>query len=376
MRELHLGHSDLSQNADMPYDEQDILPGKAPPGKGTTGHRKRKEKRKRKGRPRGKRSMGRYPFLTELTEYINEQRPFRSRTTLHEEERKLRLVHKHVQELKRQGKMSTTNPKKMTERDIGEYIYFLKHNGLALNTQVKYMQHLTNFLILRGNPYIAKIKARNKMPRKKNKRLPTISYDEVMQIIEASQGIEGWMGTVCAFIIPFHYYSALRASELRLAHLEDLDTEMETIWVRFPKGYEKGAEQRTVNLAPEVMPYVYSYLKARAERLEELGIKRCPYLIPQLTHKNTKAEPYHRLWKYAKAVQELAGIEFNLQGLRRACGQHLKDRDISMDYISKHLGHESIKTTQDSYVEIGSELVRGPIRGAWSRQPVTKYSRN
>lgn len=374
MSKLHLGHNDISQKADMSHDEQDILPGKAPPGKGTTGHRKRKEKRKKKGRPRGKRSMGRYPFLTQLTEYINEQRPYRSRSTLYEEERKLQLVHKHIQELKQQGKMSTTNPKKMTERDIGAYIYFLKHNGLALNTQAKYMQHLTNFLILRGNPFIAQINARNKMPRKK-RRLPTISYDEVMQIIEASQELKGWMGTVCAFIIPFHYYSALRASELRLAYLEDLDLEMETIWVRFPKGYEKGAEQRTVNLAPEVMPYVRAYLNARAERLKELGIKRCPYLIPQLSHKNTKARPYHRMWRHAKAVQERAGVEFNLQGLRRACGQHLKDRDISMDYISKHLGHESIKTTQDSYVEIGSELVREPIRGAWSRPPVQKRDR-
>jgi len=307
-----------------------------------------------------------------LDEYIKHKKPYRAKNTLHEEERKLRLVHKHVQLQYKEGKMSTTNPIKMKDGDIGEYIYYLKHKGLAINTQVKYLQHFTNFLMYCGNPVIALIKARDGIPRKKNKRLPTITNAEVKVIIKASQEIDGWAGNVCAFIIPFHYYSALRPSELRMAYLEDLDVELETIWVRFPKGYERGAEQRTVNLPPEVMPYVITYLKARTERLEELNIKRCPYLIPQLTHKNTKAEPYDLLWQYKNKVQEIAGIKFNLQGLRRACGQHLKDRDVPMDYISAHLGHVSIKTTQDSYVEIGSSLVRGPIREAWSRPPVNE----
>ena len=64
--------------------------------------------------------MGRYPMLTAVKGYLEGVKPYYGESTLRNMTRALRVVHRAFQELKREGKASTTNPTKLTQKDIEE----------------------------------------------------------------------------------------------------------------------------------------------------------------------------------------------------------------------------------------------------------------
>jgi hypothetical protein len=109
-------------NPEVEVDGRNRSPTKPPASVG-------KKKRKRKySRPKRRRSMGRYPWRTYSRLLIEERRDW-SRTkegTVQAMERRLRYLEKVVMELKDQGRLSSANPAKLTEKDIGELFRYFR----------------------------------------------------------------------------------------------------------------------------------------------------------------------------------------------------------------------------------------------------------
>ncbi|MEW5937842.1 MAG: site-specific integrase [Candidatus Thermoplasmatota archaeon] len=181
-----------------------------------------------------------------------------------------------------------------------------------------------------------------------------------------------WSGAVMAFAIPAYYYTGLRPSELRKAHLEDLDLKTWTLRVRHPKGEASWGSRRTVPIPPPLRTYVLDYLDARRKRLEEIGMQECEALIPNLSPWNTTGEPYtaQSILRMKRMVEERSGIRFEMRKLRNTCGQHLKDRGVPIEAISKLLGHASTVTTEKHYARMRDAHAFRLVESAWEQKPI------
>ena len=158
-------------------DEQDTITSKAPGGK-RTDHYKRRSKRSKPGRPRKPRSMGRFPFLTCLNRYIAENRPYKAKSTLDQEERTLKRIHKEFLMLKADNLVSTVNPTKITDRDIGQYILYLKEKGIDVSAQAKYCGYLRNLLDWSGNYVMDGLNKKKKLPKEIKVRKKRVEIDQ------------------------------------------------------------------------------------------------------------------------------------------------------------------------------------------------------
>jgi len=310
--------------------------------------------------------MGRYPFLTYLRQYAEEMRPYKAEATLKQEVRQLRRIHKSFQYLKAQGLVSTTNPQRMKEKDVGAFLLHIKH--LDINTRAKYTQYLRNLFTFCGNVTLELMRQKKMLPRLNHrKEISVLTRGEVNQVLSAAIEIEGWEGEVLRMMLPTYYYTGLRPSELRKAKLCDLDLEKGNLKVSSPKGQGSWGVQRTVRIPPPLRATVMTYLDKRQERLRELEIEGNEYLIPNLSPYNVTGKPYtgQSFIRLKHMVEELCGIRFELRQLRRTSGQHLKDAGVSIEAISKMLGHSSTTVTEKYYSRIRDEQAYDLIEKGW-----------
>ena len=371
MSKLHVGHTDKSINEVIPHNEQETIPSKAP-GRKKTGHCKRRSKRSKPGRPRKPRSMGRYPFLTWMNKYIEEYRPYKAKSTMDQEERVLKRIHRQFQQLKKQGLIESVNPEKLTDRDLGKYIEFLKEKGLDVNTQAKQFCYLKNLLDYVGNNVIDKMNKQKKIPKEMHdKPIESLSEKQVQQILKASQTFDGWEGEIIAFMIPAFRYLGVRTKELVKEEFDDVDIENWMFIVSHPKGEDSWGKKRPIGIPGPLRPHLIRFLKGREERLKLYPHIETTALIPNLSRNNATGEPYKNqsFTRWKREVEKQTGISFDFRMLRRTYGQHLRDRDVPIDAVSKLMGHKTTQTTEKYYARIRDEHAFQLAEEAWSRSP-------
>ncbi|MEW6070268.1 MAG: hypothetical protein AB1485_06580, partial [Candidatus Thermoplasmatota archaeon] len=170
-------------------------------------------------------SMGTYPFLSAALRYLEDQKPYLAETTIKERNRKFRYLNREYVRLWKEGKISTTNPKKLTEKDIGAILLWMKEKGLDPSTQRKYIGFLARVLTHGGNPVINQMKDKKlPLPRDVPKEIKTLSEEEIHHIQVSAEKLHGWHGEILRFVTTMYPYTGLRPSELRLARIEDIDT--------------------------------------------------------------------------------------------------------------------------------------------------------
>jgi len=317
--------------------------------------------------------MGRYPFLTYLKRYIDDCKHRKSQSTLAQEERTLRRIHAHFAELKEQGRVSSANPEKITEKDIKEFLFYIQQKGLHINTQAKYGQYLLSFLTFCGNLSMTKLKQRRELPRARHdQEIIVLTEEEALKLLNVADRMPGWKETVMAFAVRFYLFMGLRASELRTAHLADINTTKWTFYVRHPKGEATWGHMATIPIIQSLRPYVLDYLEKRKERLREKGIKQCEALLPNLNLKKDRGQFYiaqtFLMMRYELIAE--SGVDFDFRMLRRCCGQFLRDRDVPLDAVSSTLRHQTTRTTELYYARIRDTKTYAKIEDAWSRQPL------
>lgn len=140
-------------------------------------------------------------------------------------------------------------------------------------------------------------------------------------------------------IIPVAIDTGLRKQELfSLERATQLRLDRDEVFI--PSGKAKSGRDRTVPVVP---------------RAREL-LKRWPAFLgkPWVFYRSdgnrySPRSPY--VWESFKKITRNAGIEdFTIHDLRRTCGcRLLRDRRMSMEEVSKWLGHSSIKVTERVY---------------------------
>ena len=333
--------------------------------------------------------MGRYPFLEYAMQYMGMRKGFIADSTYDELERKMRYLNKILVELRASGKISTTNPKKITRRDIAAIIEWARRKGLQNVTIGKYLGAISKVCLFTGNGVFEHMKAEGeRLPGKTPKEMRDLSEEELVIILRKASEILGWSGEVGSFIMHMYPYTGLRPSELRLAHIEDIDTDRWTMFVRHPKGEGSYAKQRTAPILPPARPAVLRFLKARTERLRRYGVKKAVPLIPARHNGGFDFYSSNRFRVMKKRVEEIVNAEreergrpsinFNLKIFRDTyCQMNLDMNPELLSDISLTMGHASTRTTELHYGRIKERKALERIQRAWeSRKPNTPLIEN
>jgi len=330
----------------------------------SVGKNRRKPGRKRRGQ-----SLGCNPYLTLLARHTADTEGFYSPATVAERHRKLRKLGADLRRLKNEKKIRTYNPMKMGVLEVTELLKDMRGRGLSVNTVSKQIGQLEVFLDWCGNPVIANLREQNKkaIPPQRVRRLPSLPEDDFRRILASAEAIPGWRGRVAGFLMAIYGYCGLRMSELRLAHLEDLDMRDWTIRVRHPKGEDSWGEKRVVYIPEPAREYVVRYMTARAEMLYRRDIREDVVpLVPSISPRG-RMDFYtaQGIGGLKRRVERLSGVKFDIRSLRRTYGQLLLDRGTTIDAVSKSMGHSSTKTTETYYCRKSDAMVREEIDRAW-----------
>ena len=326
-------------------------------------------KKRKRGRKRRGRSMGRYPFLTQAYRFLEDFDAFLSKSTIAEYRRKLKYFNRIFMQLKKEGKIDSTEPSKFQEKEISEFLKNMRQRGLNVNTHVKSLQILNGLLRYCNNSVIDKMRAKRLLPKRKMNEIQSLSEAEIKHIIRSARELEGWNGTVAVFICSMFPYTGLRSSELIKAHRTDLNERKWELWVRHPKGENKYGVQRTVPIPPPIRKTVLEYLQARQENMDRHGIQECEPLISRITPTGKiRYFSVNHIRKLKRDVAEIAGIEFKLKDFRSSYAQILIDRKVPLQSVSKAMGHQTTKTTELYYARIKDVSMFDDINNLWGEE--------
>ena len=308
--------------------------------------------------------MGRYPFIFWVCLFLEAIKPYYAASTHRIISSGLKVIGRAFNELRRAGRVSTTNPKKMNQADIEAFLQWMKErrtrNGVGLKqaTQANYLEYLAALLLYVENPVMERMRALHyiRFPQKISTEIRTLSEDKIEQIRVGLTDMPGWDGEIARFIVPMYAYSGLRRKELRRARLEDLDIDRWKILVVHPKGEGRYASDGTAPILQPARQAVLDFLKARQEYLRENGVVECEPLVPRIYMSGKVDYWTDAMWGGLKdKAQRHAGIPFRLQYLRASFGQICKDRGASIEAVSRALRHKTTKTTELYYARIRPE---------------------
>lgn len=321
-------------------------------------------------RPRG--ATRRRPALTGLTfnaamkAYLEGVRPYYRESTLERTARDLKTIARDLRVLSAEGKVATTNPRSLRERDVEALLLRWrtrtvergpKSRLLDVASQAHLVKVLANFLAFHGNAVIEAMRRKRhvRFPREmRNKPIRVLSNEELERIRLGAESLEGWRASVARLLLVLAPACAIRPSELRLARLEDLDLKRWTIAVEHPKGEGSWAP---AGLEAPILPFaedaVLDYLE---ERRAFLGDEEHEAFVPMRWSDGTLSYwSEAALRKLVREVSRISGVRFSLKDLRSTFAQMAKDRGASIEAVSRALRHRSTRTTELYYARMRPE---------------------
>jgi integrase len=323
--------------------------------------------------------MGRYPIYYVMAKYLEYRRAYWGRSTYDERRRKLTRLARVICEMADAGTIQTTNPSKMTERDIALFLAELRRRNLEPATQMKALSCLNGMFLFCRNTAIQRLREKHDpvLPSEEPKPIETLSEEQVWAIHEAAGRMRGYPGEVARLISVLYPYTGLRPSELRLTKKVDLDLVGWVLRVESPKGKGVWARKRTVGIPMRVRPAIQEYLTARAERLKAFGLAEAEPLIPRIgevtAHPECGIVGYYSDMEFRRIkrdMERMAGIPFKLKTYRCTFLRMVMERDPnSLPVASRVMGHASTETTQRHYGRIQAATAAEEVRSLLD-QPV------
>jgi integrase len=357
-----------------PNDSRELALGEPNPLGDTTTERTRGATRRR-------------PALTGLTfnaatkAYLEGVRPYYRASTLERTARDLNTIARDLRVLSAQGKISTTNPRSMSERDVEALLLRwrtrtvergTRSKSLDVASQAHLVKVLANFLAFLGNAVIEAMRRKRhvRFPREmRNKPIRVLSTEELERIRIGAESLEGWRASVARLLLVLAPACAMRPSELRLARMEDLDLKRWTPAVEHPKGEGSWAPS---GLEAPILPFaeqaVLDYLE---ERRAFLGSEDHEALLPMRWSDGTLSYwSEAALRKLIREVSRISGVRFSLKDLRSTFAQMAKDRGAEIEAVSRALRHGSTRTTELYYARMRPEEAFRELRRAFETPEV------
>lgn len=328
----------------------------------------------RPGRKRGARSMGRYPFLTWMKKYL--ENCGLGEVTLVERERRLRRIYRDLEELKSKGIIATTNPEKMTEKEVGAFVNLIKKRGVKKKNLSHEIGALSSLLKFVGNFAVQAYRAKNPNQLRnlsRSPRLPPLSDVEYRRILDGAKKVSDndWTMMESYAIVILSIGSGARHKEIKEGLITDLhlDEGLEHYHVAHPKGEDTYGEERDPPIRPECISFLRRYktqrLKMRSRRPD------LEFLFPALKDYGDGKLSTNSITKMVRAVGKDAGVVgLDLHKCRRTYGQLLLDEGADIETVSVLYGHMETSTTERSYCRRKQQKAQQITREIWAHEEV------
>jgi integrase len=161
-----------------------------------------------------------------------------------------------------------------------------------------------------------------------------------------------WESMIAYGVVVTGICTGLRPKELRLAKVCDLDLKRGTIHTDHVKGEDSYGSARDSAIQLDGIPFLKRYVKARNEKLVEKKITTVEALFPAISKIRSGGDGYYSansMTKMRVKVSQDTGVPFQLRACRRTFGQEYIDMGVSMDAVSRMMGHSTTKTTEKYY---------------------------
>lgn len=318
-------------------------------------------------------SMGRYPFLIIARKYIERRRGFIAASSFEELSRKGIQLNRVLVRLKKDNRISTTNPTKITTDDVAQYIVWMREQNYENSYIAKNLGYLKQICTFAGNKVFEEIKGQGeRLPTKIPKELRSLTEEELKEIFRKADSLKGWYGEMARFIVHFLPYTGVRPNELRLARIEDVDIDNWTFTVQHPKGEFRYARRRKTPILPPAREAVLRFLRAREERLLKAGITDCHALIPSIHSKKPDTVYSRTRFRHIKNMieelveQDMQGFKFQLKMFRDTFIQmNIDKRPDNLMAVSVSVGHATTRTTELFYGRLRMQYAVTMLQDAW-----------
>ena len=150
--------------------------------------------------------------------------------------------------------------------------------------------------------------------------------------------------------------TGMRAKELGLCNIDDIDVSR-SVWVAtvlHPKGEKKYGRTRKVIIDPQMYPFLTRYFRARAAYVKDHCLTTGA-LFPGKESK-TGHLTANSLRKFKTYAEEKVGETFDLRICKRTYGQRMINYGISIERVSKLMGHANTLTTEKYYGSLSNSL--------------------
>jgi len=308
-------------------------------------------------------AVGQDPWIRCQRAYLDAISSYYSPRTIKTMDRGLRSVHAGLVELRRTGKVATTDPRRLKRDDIAAFLEWMRvrktRRGLPMahGTQTNYLDYLNGFLRFENNGIIDQMRKLHyvRFPQKVSAEVKVLPESRVEEIRSKLRTMPGYEGAMSRFMVSMYAYSGLRRSELRMARLEDLRVDTWTILVAHPKGEGSWAIASPAMILPPARSAVAEFLTERARYLADAGVGECEALVPKVTD-GIAGYWTDGMWGKVKAKAERwCGFRFRIQTLRATFGQMCIDWGGRPDAVSRALRHKTTRTTELYYARIRAD---------------------
>ncbi len=316
--------------------------------------------------------MGRYPFTDCLNEYLPAEDGHLSDETLATTKRRLRQIGKIFHQLKGDGKVSSDNPRKISEKDIDIFVGYRKKSGVKNTTIQKDLSYLSKLFVYFDNDSVNRFKVRypSHVPKTNHIRLPPMEDEIVEMIIERASiiDVEDWKLMEAYGLVTVAICTGLRAKELRLLSVHNviIDENGAKIFAERVKGEGSYGQARWVPVHIDGVEILSRYLVARRIKLNSCG-KDEDALFPPIFNDGGFLS-YKSIRIFKTHVETDIGERFDLRKCRRTFGQRAVNEGQDFHNVSLAMGHTSLATTQRNYCDKEQKSAVEEMRSFWSEK--------
>lgn len=263
----------------------------------------------------------------------------------------------------------------MSEFDVGALVVHWRnrpsrHGNLKAQSIRKYIGILNKFLTWTGNPVVSQMVEQGKLlvPRAPDPDVKILGEDALLRLLHTAEGMSGWEGSVARLLVAVLPNCGLRREEIRLARLIDVDTRDWTLYVVHPKGERAWGKERLAPILPAARQAILDYLD---ERRIYLRGQLHEALIPLRRFDGTVSYWSDGLFAKLKGRLEWeSGVRFHLRTFRSTFAPVAKDHNVSIEAVSRALGHRTTRTTEIYYGRIRTESALAEFEQAFAVREV------
>lgn len=272
--------------------------------------------------------------------------------------RRYKRMGRDAEFLYKQGIIDNLSPKSMTKEDVHNYLTYRMNLGVSnseMDHEIAAMKSLFEFCE-NGAVKAALTHYPGLRPTKRTDRLPSLTDEQVARILELaeSQDDSDWHAMKAYAIPVWALATGMRSKELLLCDIDHVNTngQVWTAMVMHPKGEGTYGKPRSTVIDPQMVPFIVRYLNARQRYVSDRGMT-IRALFPGGASEGGYMQG-NTARNLKKKVEADVGFDFDLRICRRTFGQRLLNRGVSIEQVSKIMGHKNTVTTENCYCSMGN----------------------